>query len=117
MAAALLTLSATAGGTSAETFKLGAQESESFKQAEIISSPEPVISAELKESCLNTFCVARFKIDSRGRISVNLVTSSGCPEVDDITINTLRSWKFRPALRGTEPVPSTRKIRVEFVIE
>ncbi len=101
----------------ADTFRLGAQEAENFKQAEIVSSPEPVISAELKEECLKTFCVARFNIDTRGRITVQLVTSSGCPEVDEITVSALRGWKFRPALRGTEPVPSTRKVRVEFVVE
>jgi hypothetical protein len=116
-AAALLTLFVGAGGSSAETFKLGAQEAETFKQAEILSSPEPVISSELKEECMCKFCVARFKIDHRAKTVVELLTSSGCPEVDDITLSTLRSWKFRPAMRGSEPVPSTRKIRVEFVVE
>ncbi len=101
----------------ADTFKLGAQEAETYKQAEILSAPEPVISSELKEECLNTFCVARFNIDVKGRISVNLVTSSGSPQVDEITISTLRGWRFRPAMRGAEPVPSTRKVRVEFVVE
>jgi hypothetical protein len=101
----------------ADTFKLGAQEAEHFQPAEIVSAPEPVISSELKEECLKTFCVARFTIDVKGHIRVELVTSSGCPEVDDITISTLRGWKFRPALRGTEPVTSTRRVRVEFVVE
>lgn len=101
----------------ADTFKLGVQEAEHFQPAEIVSAPEPVISPELKEECLNAFCVARFTIDVKGHIRVELVTSSGCPEVDDITISTLRGWKFRPALRGTEPVTSTRKVRVEFVVE
>jgi len=101
----------------ADTFRLGVQEAEEFKQAEIVSAPEPVITPELKEECLNAFCVARFNIDVKGRIRVELVTSSGCPEVDDITISTLRGWRFRPALRGTEPVTSTRKVRVEFLVE
>ena len=103
--------------TVADTFKLGAQEAESFKQAEILSSPEPIISAELKEDCLKTFCVARFSIDPKGHIKVSLVTSSGSSEVDEITISCLRCWKFRPAMRGSEPVASTRKIKVEFVVE
>jgi len=101
----------------ADTFKLGAQEAETYKQAEIVSSPEPVITAELKEECLKTYCEARFNIDVKGRITVHLITSSGSPEVDEITLSTLRGWKFRPALRGTEPVPSTRKVRVEFVVD
>jgi TonB family protein len=117
IAVTLLTSIAWAGGSLADTFKLGTQEAETFKQAEILSSPEPVISSELKEECLKTFCVARFNIDAKGRITVQLITSSGSPEVDEITVSTLRGWKFRPALRGTEPVPSTRKIRVEFVVD
>jgi TonB family protein len=106
-----------ASGSFADTFKLGTQEAETFKQAEVLAAPEPVISSELKEECLKAFCVARFNIDAKGRIIVQLVTSSGSPEVDEITVSTLRNWRFRPALRGTEPVPSTRKIRVEFVVE
>jgi TonB family protein len=117
LAVALLTSFVGAGGSLAETFKLGTQEAETFKQAEVLSSPEPVISSELKEECLKTFCVARFNIDAKGKITVQLITSSGSPEVDEITVSTLRGWRFRPALRGTEPVPSTRKIRVEFVVD
>ena len=101
----------------ADTFKLGVQEAAAYRQAEIISSPEPVISSELKEECLKTYCEARFSIDSKGKFAVNLVTSSGSTEVDDITVSCLRCWKFRPAMRGAEPVASTRKIRVEFVVE
>ena len=116
-AVALIALSAGASACSADTYKLGVQEAEKFQQAEIVSAPEPVISSELKEECLKTFCEARFNIDARGRITVQLVTSSGSPEVDDITVSTLRGWRFRPALRGAEPVASTRKVRVEFLVE
>jgi TonB family protein len=117
VAAALLISIAGAGASSADTFKLGVQEADTYKQAEILSAPEPVISAELKEECLKTLCVARFNISDKGRINVELITSSGSAEVDDITVSTLRCWRFKPALRGTEPVPSTREIRVEFIVE
>jgi len=114
---ALLLCLALAPGSYADTFRLGVQEAEQFQPAEILSAPEPVITPQLKEECLNAFCVARFTIDVKGHVRVELVTSSGSPEVDEITVSTLRGWRFRPALRGTEPVSSTRKVRVEFVVE
>ena len=101
----------------ADTFKLGVQEAEAFKQAEIVSAPEPVISSELKEECLKTCCVARFAIEPTGKFKVNLIASSGSAEVDEITMSCLRGWKFKPAQRGSEPVASTRKIRVEFTVD
>ena len=116
-AAAFVLISGAASPVQADTFKLGVQEAAAYKQAEIVSSPEPVISSELKEECLKTYCEARFSIDPKGKFAVNLVTSSGSTEVDDITVSCLRCWKFRPAMRGAEPVASTRKIRVEFVVE
>jgi TonB family protein len=117
LAAAFILISAVVSPVQADTFKLGVQEAASYKQAEIVSSPEPIISAELKEECLKTYCEARFSIDPKGKFAVSLITSSGSAEVDDITVSCLRSWKFRPARRGAEPVASTRKIRVEFVVE
>ena len=101
---------------SATTLSIGTEYSSSYKIAEPIYSPEPEISAELKEECFKSACTAKFIIKADGKISVSLLTSSGSPEVDDIALTTLRRWRFKPATLDGSPIESIRKIRIEFEI-
>jgi TonB family protein len=101
---------------SAKTFETGAEALTEFKPAEIVSNPHPHIPAHLHDECYNSCCLARFTIASDGKAKVRLLTSSGSDEIDDITLSTLRLWKFRPAMLDGKPVGSTRRLRVEFEI-
>jgi protein TonB len=101
----------------AKTFTLGTDYSSRYKIAEPVFAPEPEISAELKEQCFKSCCIAKFLIKADGNTSVHLLTSSGSDEVDEIAVETLRRWRFRPAQLDGKPVDSSRKVRVEFEIE
>ena len=105
------------GKAIATTLSLGTEYSSSYNIAEPIYTPEPEISAELHEQCFKSSCVAKFVISKEGKTSVSLLTSSGCSEVDDIALNTLRRWKFKPATLNGQAVESSRKIKVEFEVE
>jgi periplasmic protein TonB len=102
---------------SAKTYSLGTDFSSNYKVAEPVFSPEPEISPELQEQCFKSCCIAKFLIKADGDTSVRLLSSSGSSEVDEIAIQTLRRWRFRPAQLDGQPVESSRKIRVEFEIE
>src|SRR5665213_1398109 len=104
-------------GAGATTLTLGTEFASSYKIAEPTYTPEPEISPELHEQCFKSSCIAKFAIKKDGKISVSLVTSSGSQEVDDIALNTLRHWKFKPATLDGQPVDSQRKIKVEFEVE
>jgi outer membrane biosynthesis protein TonB len=43
--------------------------------------------------------------------------SSGSDEIDDITLKTLKQWKFKPAMLNDKPVLSIRRIKLEFEVE
>jgi TonB family protein len=101
----------------ANSFSLGADYSSDYKVAEPLFTPEPEISPELKEQCFKSCCIAKFLIGANGNTSVQLLSSSGSQEVDEIAIETLRRWKFKPAQLDGRPVESSRKIKVEFEIE
>lgn len=117
-AAAVFCLSACwADAAIAKTFSLGTDYSSNYRIAEPVFSPEPEISPELHEQCFKSCCIAKFLIKADGQTSVQLLTSSGSSEVDEIAIETLRRWKFKPAQLDGRPVESSRKIRVEFEIE
>lgn len=101
----------------AETFHLGTQESEQLEAAEPVYTPRPTITEEMLEAGIKAFCVARFEIGANGKSKVHLVTSTGSAEVDELTLSTLRTWRFNPGKRGGIPVASVRKIKVEFEVD
>jgi TonB family protein len=97
-----------------KTLTLGTEYSSDYKVAKPVYSPEPEVSPELKEQCFKSCCIAKFLIKADGKTSVQLVSSSGSQEVDDIAVETLRRWRFEPAKLDGVPVDSTRRIKVEF---
>ena len=88
----------------AKTLVLGTEYASEFQKAEPTYSPEPEISAELKEQCFKSCCIAKFFIGKDGKTTVHLVSTTGSPDVDEIALKALRHWKFKPAARGGEAV-------------
>lgn len=99
------------------TLSVGTDSSAVFTPAQATYSPEPEIPAHLQEECFCSYCIAKFSIKPSGASSVQLLTSSGSAEVDELALETLRRWKFKPATMDGAPIEGTRKIKVEFKIE
>ena len=118
LATALLVLSQlTMPAAQAKEFSIGTESTTQYVDAKAMSMPLPAIPPELHEHCFKSCCLARFQIEADGNAKVQLLSSSGLPELDDITLSVLKRWKFQPALLDGKPVPSTRKIKVEFQVE
>ena len=75
----------------------GTQSSAVFTPAQPVFNPEPVIPSHLLEEGFQSFCIAKFKIEPSGLSTVKLDTSSGSDEVDELALQTLRRWRFKPA--------------------
>jgi protein TonB len=101
----------------AKTFDAGTEAEAQFVQAQPMATPEPEIPHDLKEDCFKSCCIARFMINADGQAKVKLISGSGSDEIDDITLRTLRQWKFKPAMLDGKPVESTRRIKVEFQVD
>lgn len=118
--AAVIVMSGIAGtpvGAQMKTFSAGTASTATYLDAKPIVNPMPKIPPHLHEECFKSCCVARFKIDAKGVHQVKLITSSGNAEIDEITLSTLRRWKFKPAMLDGKPVPTTRRVRVEFEVD
>lgn len=102
---------------SAKTYEVGTESEAQFTEAKPTFNPPPEIPSAEREQCMRTFCVARFWISADGKSKVKLLTHSGSHEIDDITLATLRRWKFKPAMLDGMPVESTRRIKVEFEVQ
>lgn len=111
-----LVVATAAADVSAKSYDVGTEESANFEEAKPTYNPSPSIPSHHQENCFKSCCIARFFIKSDGSTKVRLVSSSGSNEIDDITLSTLRRWKFKPAMLDGKPVDSTRRIRVEFEV-
>ncbi len=100
-----------------QLFKIGTAEDAKYADAMAVECPQPEIPASLHEECYKSCCLARFCITCEGKHQVTLISSSGSDEVDEIALQTLRRWKFKPAMLNGKPVQSVRKIKVEFEVE
>lgn len=100
-----------------QLFKIGTAEQAKYEDALAVDCPQPEIPNSLHEDGYKSSCLARFCINCEGKHDVSIIASSGCDEVDEIALQTLRRWKFKPAMLNGKPVQSVRKIRVEFEVE
>jgi TonB family protein len=101
----------------ATTLSIGTDSSSNFNPPQAVFAPEPVIPEHLQEQCFKSCCIAKFLVAPTGKATVQLVSTSGSPEVDEITLDTLRRWKFKPATLDGAAVEGSKKVQVEFKVE
>ena len=101
----------------ATTLSVGADSSANFNPPKAIFAPEPVIPEHLHEQCFKSCCIAKFLVAPSGKTSVQLISTSGSEEVDELTLETLRRWKFKPATLDGAPIEGSKKVQIEFKVE
>jgi protein TonB len=82
--------------------------------ARSISQPLPSLPDDLREQAYQTVATARFTIHADGSVDVELIRATPNPRLNQLLLETLRRWRFFPALRDGRPVESTQDIRVHF---
>jgi len=87
------------------------------REAVALTSPVPQIPDSLRSESLKTFIRARFDIAADGTAQVTLLTSSGSAELDQLTLQTLRQWRWKPALQNGVSVPSIERLRIEYEVQ
>ena len=74
--------------------------------AQALIHPLPVIPDELREEAMNEAATARFQIAVDGTTTVTLVTPTQNPRLNRLLLDTLKNWRFMPAIKDGNPVPS-----------
>jgi len=77
-------------------------------QPQALATPDPLLSFSVSESKITV----SFIIGTDGRIQSPLILSSDNPAEDKDILQTVRSWRYRPAL--CNGVPTEAEARVEF---
>jgi protein TonB len=82
--------------------------------AHAISQPLPELPDDLREQAYQTVATARFAIHVDGSVEVDLIKPTSNPRLNQILLETLRKWRFFPAMQAGHPVESRQDIRVHF---
>jgi len=82
--------------------------------ARAIYSPLPQIPDELRDQASQSQALVRFDIRADGTASVTLVQPTPEPALNRLILQTLRSWRFFPAMQDGKPVASIQEVRIRL---
>lgn len=82
--------------------------------ARAIAQPLPELPDDLRDQAYQTVATARFAIHVDGSVDVELIKPTSNPRLNQILLETLRKWRFFPAMQAGRPIESRQDIRVHF---
>jgi len=85
--------------------------------AHAIYAPTPVIPDDLREDVIQTEAVARFNVSFDGTSEVTLEKPTSSPRLNQVLLDTLRQWKFFPAVKNGVAIPSTFEVRIPISVQ
>ena len=87
------------------------------RSAQTIVQPLPVIPDELREDAMNEAATARFHIAEDGSVTVDLIKPTQNPRLNRLLLDSLKHWKFNPAMKEGKPVASVEIIVVRVQVK
>ncbi len=85
--------------------------------ARAIIRPMPQIPDDLREGAFNSAALARFHIAVDGSATVELAKPTPNPRLNRVLLDSLRKWRFIPAIKNGKPVASTEDIIVKIEVK
>src|SRR5271154_995596 len=85
--------------------------------ARAIYAPTPVIPDDLPEDVIQTEAVARFNVSFDGISEVTLEKPTSNPRLNQVLLDTLKQWKFFPAVKNGVAIPSTFEVRIPISVQ
>ncbi|HLX04958.1 MAG TPA: TonB family protein [Candidatus Binatus sp.] len=85
--------------------------------AHAIYAPTPVIPDDLREDVIQTEAVARFNVSFDGVSEVTLEKPTASPRLNQVLLDTLKQWKFFPAVKNGVAIPSSFEVRIPISVQ
>ena len=85
--------------------------------AHAIYAPTPVIPDDLREEAMQTEAVARFNVSFDGICEVTLEKPTSSPRLNQVLLDTLRQWKFFPAVKNGVAIASSFEVRIPITVQ
>jgi protein TonB len=80
-------------------------------------APVPKIPDELREEVFQAEAMARFNVSYDGTVSVTLTKPTQNPRLNQIVLDTLKQWRFVPAVRGGVAIDSVFEVRIPITVQ
>jgi protein TonB len=85
--------------------------------AHAIYAPAPVIPPDLRADAFHAVAIARFVVAADGTVRVTLVEPTPSPRINEVLLETLKQWKFFPAVVHGQPVASQFDLKIPVSIQ
>jgi protein TonB len=85
--------------------------------ARAIYAPTPTIPDDLRENVFRAVAIAHFKVSPDGAVEVTLEQPTPNPRLNQILLNTLRQWKFFPAMKDGIAINSEFDVRIPITVQ
>jgi protein TonB len=85
--------------------------------ARAIYAPTPVIPDDLREDVMQTEAVARFDVTFDGVSQVTLEKPTSSPRLNQVLLDTLKQWKFFPAVKDGVAIASSFEVRIPISVQ
>jgi periplasmic protein TonB len=85
--------------------------------AHAILQPLPELPDDLREDAIQAVAMARFSIHTDGSVEVELISPTHVPRLNQLLLDTLKKWRFFPAMKNGQPTASSQDIRVHFNVD
>ncbi|WP_260854080.1 energy transducer TonB [Paraburkholderia sp. BCC1886] len=85
--------------------------------AHALSQPLPDLPDDLREDNYQTVATARFTIHPDGSTDVELIRPTANPRLNQILVQTLKRWRFSPAMQNGHTTESRQDVRVHFNVD
>ncbi|MGO9443583.1 MAG: energy transducer TonB [Thiobacillaceae bacterium] len=77
----------------------------------------PQIPDELRDEALEATAMARFHVAADGSATVELAKPTPNPRLNHLLLNTLKNWRFFPAMKDGQPVSSIEEIAIHIQVQ
>jgi protein TonB len=85
--------------------------------ARAIYAPTPEIPDDLRENVFEAVAIAHFKVGADGAVEVTLAQATQNPRLNQILLDTLRQWKFFPAMKDGIAINSEFDVRIPISVQ
>ena len=85
--------------------------------AQAIYSPTPEIPDDLREDAIDVEAVARFTVSYDGTATVTLEKPTSNPRLNQVLLDTLKQWKFSPAIDNGVAIDSSLEVRIPISVQ
>jgi periplasmic protein TonB len=82
-----------------------------------IYAPVPSIPDDMRDEVMQASAVVRFHVDHEGKATVTLITPTEFSTLDELILETLRKWRFNPALRNGKAIDSEAEVRLLITVQ